>query len=100
MVIRWLILLSWEGFCFFKGGTREAFYGFLLFGLAAMLWYTIIDTWHRLEKAAGGLLSRSEVNVDARQVNLYPDGEQARRGVPVTTEDFAGMIEYRKGRRL
>ena len=89
-LVRWAVFLGWLGYCEFQGGPRAVFYGFLGFGLLCVLWYTIIDTWHRL----AGVLSHPQTTVDARSVTIYQDGAQARRGVPVT-DDFAGMIEYR-----
>lgn len=96
---RIVILASWEAVCFFHGGVRTAFYGFLLFGLLAFSWYTIIDTWHRFTNAVGRAVSRPNVTNQTLNVNVSPDEvrpSEARRGSPVTTDDFAAMIEYRR----
>lgn len=95
-VIRLSILAAVLVFSFLDGGLRGVFYGFLLFGCLAFAWYTIIDTWNRLV----GAVRRPNVTIDSRSVNVFTQAEQARRGVPVASEtidDFAGMIEYRKG---
>lgn len=90
-MVRLGVLLTWLVYCEIHGGPRMVFYGFLTFGLLCVVWYTVIDTWHRLS----GALSRPKTMIDARSVNVFPQDEQALRGVPVT-DDFAGMITYRQ----
>jgi hypothetical protein len=92
MVVRWAIWISFLTFCGIEGGLMEVFYGAIVFGLLASLWYTVVDTWHRPVR-----LVKSEPQNYNQEVET-----EVRKGKRIdptrpTTDDFAGMIEYRKG---
>jgi hypothetical protein len=87
-----------EIWAFWKGGVIGAMWGFIIFGGLCQVLYTLLDAWHHAKDA---LRPAQTTNY-----NLAVE-TQAIRGTPVeavrnatTTDDFAGMIEYRKNRQL
>ena len=99
-LLRLVILLSWLAYCYVShGGMAGVFTGFVFFGLMAYAWYWITDSFKAAMSGLRGAVSRPNVTNQTLNLMVTPDDlkpAQARRGSPATTDDFAGMIEYRK----